>query len=231
MNQTSAMWPNVLILLLLSSTILAFSPSADRMRARRDSSGMQITTIIRTTRTSLYGGGLFGLERKKGNNNCDDDGDRSSRSSSSPSSISKNILSVVPAAAARVLEIPVKSMKRGGLRFVLGLYLVGLPDKGTWTPNQAGDDSGLDMYFKDGSAMFKLVLDDDAVRVDRYGTRPSLAYMLQESVVLHGILDELHSLCSDDDDDGIESVNRLLLLEDPGDAIEKARAALPARRA
>jgi hypothetical protein len=87
------------------------------------------------------------------------------------------------------------------------------------------------MYFKDGSAMFKLVLDDDAVRVDRYGTRPSLAYLLQESVVLHGILDELHSLCSDDDDDGIESVNRLLLLEDPGDAIEKARAALPARRA
>ena len=238
MNLTSAMWPNVLILLLLSPTILAFSPSAEMMRKRDISSRRRRqTTIIRTTtRTSLYGGGrgLFGLERKKGNNNGDNDDDDGDISRSSPPSTSDyDIASIVPAAPSSrvVMEIPVKYMKRGGLRFVLGLYLVGLPDKGTWTPNQAADDSGLDMHFKDGSAMFKLVLDDDAVRVDRYGQRPSLAYLLQESVVLHGILDELHSLCSENDDAGIEMANRLLLLEEPGDAIEKARATLPARRA
>ncbi len=111
---------------------------------------------------------------------------------------------------------------------MLGLHLVGVRDGGTWTPNEASDNV-LDVHFKDGTAMFRLILDDDAVRVDRCGGRPSLAYLLQESLVLHGILDELASLCSDDA--GIEPGDRLLLLEEPGDAIERARAALPARRA
>lgn len=213
------MWPNVLILLLLSTTIRAFMPSAElRVAARRSSRRKKI--VVNRTSSSLDGG-LFGLERKR-----DEDEEGESRSSSSSSSSRSGIISPVPTSSSRVMEIPVASIKRGGLRFVLGLHLVGLQDKGTWRPNQTSDNV-LDMHYKDGTAMFKLILDDDAIRVDRYGVRPSLAYLLQESVVLHGILDELNALCADAN---IESGNRLLLLEEPGDAIERARATLPARK-
>lgn len=126
----------------------------------------------------------------------------------------------------RVLEIPVSSLKQGGLRFTLGLHLVGLQDKGTWSPNQSSDKT-LDMVFKDNSAMFQIVLDEDAIRIDRYGS-PSLAYVLQESLVLHSILDELNTLCFEGE---IEEENRLLRLDEPCDAIERARSNLPARRA
>lgn len=103
-----------------------------------------------------------------------------------------------------------------------------MQDKGTWRPNQS-TDSQLDMYFKDNSAMFSLVLEDDSIRVDRYG-QPSLAYVLQESLVLHNILDELDTLAFGVEEN-IQVESRLLQLEAPGDAIEKARATLPARKA
>mmetsp|Transcript_14679 Transcript_14679/g.31901 ORF Transcript_14679/g.31901 Transcript_14679/m.31901 type:complete len:209 (+) Transcript_14679:85-711(+) len=131
-----------------------------------------------------------------------------------------------PSVPTRVLEIPVSSLKKGGLRFTLGLHLVGLQDKGTWRPNQASDNV-IEMYFKDQSAMFSLVLEDDAIRVDRYG-KPSLAYVLQESVVLHSVLAELKALAFEGE---IEDASRLLQLEEPRDAIEKAIATLPARKA
>ena len=125
----------------------------------------------------------------------------------------------------RVLDIPVASLKKGGLRFTLGLHLIGQQDNGTWKANQASD-TVLDMYYKDNSAMFSVVLEDDAIRVDRYG-QPSLAYVLQESVVLHTVLDELNTLAFEGD---IEVQNRLLQLSSD-DAIEEARSSLPARKA
>ena len=125
----------------------------------------------------------------------------------------------------RVLEIPVQSLKQGGLRFTLGLTLIGLQDKGMWKATQTSDNK-LDVYFQDNSAMFQVALEHNLIRVDRYG-QPSLAYVLQESLVLHKMLDELNTLCIEGD---IESENRLLQLEDPG-AIEKARDTLPARKA
>lgn len=125
----------------------------------------------------------------------------------------------------RVLEIPVQSLKQGGLRFTLGLTLIGLQDKGMWKATQTSDNK-LDVYFQDNSAMFQVVLEHNLIRVDRYG-QPSLVYVLQESLVLHKMLDELNTLCIEGD---IEPENRLLQLEDPG-AIEKARDTLPARKA
>lgn len=126
----------------------------------------------------------------------------------------------------RVLEIPVASLKQGGLRFSLGLYLIGLQDGGMWRANEASSTI-LDMYYKDNSAMFQIVLKANAINVDRYG-QPSLAYVLQESLVLHSVLDEINKLCNDLDD--IKTENRLIQLEN-ADAIEKARATLPARKA
>ena len=130
----------------------------------------------------------------------------------------------------RIIEIPVSSLKKGVLRFTLGLYLIGLqntPDTGSWTANQASD-TALDMYFRDGSAKFSVVSEDSAIAVDRYG-QPSLPYLLQESVILHCVLDEIRTLAFDET---IEKENRLLqFIDESGDAIEKARAVLPARQA
>jgi hypothetical protein len=162
----------------------------------------------------------------------EDDTNNAKNPTSSSLTMPQSTKSALP---IRVMEIPVKSIKRGGLRFVLGLHLVGLHDtnnkvSGIWKPNEATDNT-LDMYYKDNSAMFKIILNDNAILVERYSNPvPSLAYLLQESVVLHGVLDEL-TLLSSDSNNIIEASNRLLQLHDPEDALEIARAKLPARKA
>eukprot|EP00566_Odontella_aurita_P023880 CAMPEP_0113556134 /NCGR_PEP_ID=MMETSP0015_2-20120614/17094_1 /TAXON_ID=2838 /ORGANISM="Odontella" /LENGTH=211 /DNA_ID=CAMNT_0000457469 /DNA_START=147 /DNA_END=782 /DNA_ORIENTATION=+ /assembly_acc=CAM_ASM_000160 len=138
---------------------------------------------------------------------------------------------VDPNAPKRVFDVPCDagSVKVGGLRFALGLHLIGQqgnPEKGTWVANQA-DDGLLDMFFKDKTGMFSVTLGENSISVDRYGPRPSLPYLLQESVILHDFLDELNSLAFEGDD--IEAENRLL--KPKLDAIEKARETLPARKA
>lgn len=202
----------MIVLLSSSSTMRAFhSPSSI-------GTGFRIGRIDASTN----GGELFGLGRSGGDDNIkvDNESDHSS---------TDDIAILVPPNERLVLEIPVLLIKRGGLGFILGLHLIGLDDaRGTWGPNQSSEYS-LDMhYLGDGSGMFQLIFDDDAIRVYRRGSRPSLAYLLQESVALHGILDELSALCFDE---SIESGNRLLRLDAPGDAIDRARATLPARKA
>lgn len=128
----------------------------------------------------------------------------------------------------QVFSIPVQSIKPGGLRFALGLHLIGLqntPDKGSWQANQASD-TVIDMKFRDGSAMFSISLGDEGISVSRYG-QPSLPYLLQESVILHSVLDEISSLAYEGE---IEEENRLLKLQDQ-DSIEEVRSTLPARKA
>ena len=132
------------------------------------------------------------------------------------------------AAPKRIIEIPVNSVKKGGLRMVLGLCLIGLqntPDTASWKANQASD-TVLDMIFKDSAAKFSVVLEDSCIAVERYG-QASLPYMLQESVVLHKVLDELNELAFTTE---VEKENRLFQLEDLN-AIEEARSTLPARQA
>jgi len=140
------------------------------------------------------------------------------------------------AAPKRILDIACDSIKVGGLRFALGLYLLGqqnTPSKGSWTANQA-DDGSLKMYYMDKSAMFSVTLSDNSIAVDRYGPSPSLRYMLQESVALHGLLDELEALAiskSNDGEDEIKNEDRLLIFSEPNTAIETEREKLPARAA
>jgi hypothetical protein len=131
-------------------------------------------------------------------------------------------------APKRVIEIPVTSVKKGGLRMVLGLCLIGLqntPDPGSWRANQASD-TVLDMIFKDNAAKFSVVFEDSCIAVDRYG-QASLPYLLQESVILHKVLDELNELAFTNE---VEAENRLFQLED-STLIEQARSTLPARQA
>ena len=115
----------------------------------------------------------------------------------------------------------------------MGLILISqqnVPEKSTWKANQAGDGL-LDMYFMpDQSAMFSVVITETSIAIDRYGATPSLQYMLQESLLLHTILDELETLAFGGEDD-IEDENRLVRLKEPQDAINLARETLPARKA
>ena len=129
-----------------------------------------------------------------------------------------------------VFDIPTTSVKQGAIRFFLNLHLVSLQrtsDKGTWFSKE-DDTGGLDLYFKDGSGMVSLSFSENAIKAERIGAKPSLQYLLQESILLHGVLDELNKLAFEVDD--IEMEKRLLQLKDK-DGIVQARAKLPARAA
>ncbi|GAX11498.1 hypothetical protein FisN_22Lh191 [Fistulifera solaris] len=129
-----------------------------------------------------------------------------------------------------IIDIPAKNVKVGALRFLMQIYLVGIqnePAPKSWLTKQGGDGD-LQVYFKDGTAMVSIDFQENGVKVRRFGDAPSLQYMLQESVLLHGILDELNNVAVEVDD--IEQEKRLLQLNEPDD-IQKARFKLPARKA
>jgi hypothetical protein len=128
-----------------------------------------------------------------------------------------------------VLDISAKELKVGALRFFLQIYFVGecnKPVKGSWICRQ-NESGGIDMYYKDATGMCSIDMTEYAITVQRHGSRPSLQYQLQESVLLHGLLDELNTLAFEVDD--IEEEKRLLRLYD-NDALEIARETLPAKK-
>ena len=131
-----------------------------------------------------------------------------------------------------VMEIPAKDVKIGALRFLLQIHLVGMqnkPQPNSWLTKQGSDDSNaeLNIYYGDGTGMLSLQLQEYSIKAVRYGEKPSLQYMLQESVLLHSILDELQNVAFEVED--IDEEKRLLRLADEA-AIDKARAKLPARQ-
>jgi hypothetical protein len=91
-----------------------------------------------------------------------------------------------------------------GLLQSIGTYLVSRqnkPNVGAWTVSKYKDRI-LHVLFKDHSAMFSVefVKSSSRIVVQRHTDttkRASLQYMLQESVMLHGVLDEVSSLVSD----------------------------------
>lgn len=181
----------------------AFVVGSSKDLIRGHSCTSSLTEKDSTTELRLFGG-LFG---KKASENKD------------------------PSVPTRVFDIPCSSIKLGGCRFALGLFLIGqqaTPVKGTWKANQA-NDGVLDMFHSDNTGMFSVILTDKSVSVDRYGLEPSLQYRLQESLVLHRLLDEIQILALEGDD--IKDENRLIVLSDPDMAIQQARDKLPARAA
>ena len=134
-----------------------------------------------------------------------------------------------------VLELSASDLKPGPLRFLLNIYLVGEQNKpapNSWLTRQ-GQDDNLQIYYSDGSGMLSLDFDQpNKLRAVRYGEKPSLQYQLQESVLLHGILDELELVAfgSDDEEEEIDASKRLIQFANDK-AIEEVRAKLPARQA
>jgi len=131
------------------------------------------------------------------------------------------------AGATRLLTIPAKSIKPGGLRLLLMFYLMGMqntPERHAWKADQpTRDEYVVDMYYHDRTAVLTVKLTEDEITIDRIGTAPSMSYLTQESVIVDGILDELQICVSQED---IKDDDRLLLLPEPQDAIEKARESL-----
>lgn len=125
-----------------------------------------------------------------------------------------------------VVTIPVKSIKQGGLRLFIMLYMMGMqntPDPGSWKADQPSkSEYVVDLYYKDGSAILSVELTEDSIIVSRVGSSPSTAYTMQESSIVQGILDELR-VCAFDENVALE--NRLLVLKED-DAIDKAQSML-----
>lgn len=96
------------------------------------------------------------------------------------------------------------------------------------------------LYDKDRTGMLQIELlpNDDKhntkqpeIRIYRCGSRPSTSYLMQESVIVDGVLDELQNLSagggssSTEDENDIAEEDRLLI-PDPENAIEEARESL-----
>eukprot|EP00529_Nitzschia_sp_RCC80_P028483 CAMPEP_0113473246 /NCGR_PEP_ID=MMETSP0014_2-20120614/17943_1 /TAXON_ID=2857 /ORGANISM="Nitzschia sp." /LENGTH=272 /DNA_ID=CAMNT_0000366003 /DNA_START=71 /DNA_END=889 /DNA_ORIENTATION=- /assembly_acc=CAM_ASM_000159 len=192
-------------------------------RGKPPSSVSRYSSSATPTQLSMIGDLLNGI---MGNNN--NDGDKSGGNSESGGGGSVSIV-----------DIPAKAVKVGPTKFYLQIYLVGeqnTPTQGSWFLKPNDESGSLDMYFGDGTAMLSIdVQADYGIKISRQGSRPSLQYMLQESVLLHGILDELEVLAfgtGDDDGKEIKAEDRLLQLdgENQADVFSKARETLPARK-
>lgn len=154
----------------------------------------------------------------------DDDDEDKSTPNDSPDAFRSEDLEALPAGTTRLITLPVQSIKPGGLRLFLMFYLMGLqntPEKNTWRANQ-GEDYVVDFRYHDQSALLSIELKDSEIIVDRVGSTPSTAYMMQESVVVEGLLDELLEI---ENAPNVSPADRLLQLQDDN-AIEKARSQL-----
>jgi hypothetical protein len=135
------------------------------------------------------------------------------------------------AGSTRLLSIPVESIKPGGLRLFLMFYLMGMqntPAPGSWRADTQPSKEVyvLDMYYQDRTGALTLTLSEKQITIDRIGSTPSTSYLMQESVIINGILEELQECATQND---VAEKDRLLLLPEPQDAIEKARDSLAFR--
>lgn len=145
----------------------------------------------------------------------------------------------VAAGTTLITSIPVSSIKPGGLRLFLMFYLMGMqntPDPNTWRADPSSsssnsrngeDDESSRLYtvealYGDQSAMISVELLSNEIRICRIGSCPSMAYLVQESVLVDGILDELEQCATEAN----VAEQDKLLIPNPSNAIERARGAL-----
>jgi hypothetical protein len=127
-----------------------------------------------------------------------------------------------------VLDLPASDVKVGALRFLLNIHLVGIcnkPEPNSWFTREM-EYGILNIYYQDGTGMLSLELTEDSIKAIRYGEKPSLLYVLQESILLHSILDEISEVAFD-----VEAEQKKRLLNFPDDSVvQTARDLLPARK-
>jgi hypothetical protein len=161
---------------------------------------------------NIFGGSFFG-NNDEGNNDSDSNNYRDDDDSC------ENI------GTSNIFKMKVKNLKVGGCRLYLSLYLIGEinnPEKHTWKMDQTGD-GGIDLYYRDASGALMILFEDDSIIVNRLGSAPSMNYLMHESSVLTGMLDQLDDIAFDS---SIDEKDRLLTLHEPGDAINIVRESL-----
>jgi len=128
--------------------------------------------------------------------------------------------------SSRIVTIPVESIKPGALRLFLMFYLMGeqnTPEKGSWKIDQpTTEEYAVDAYYHDRTAVIMIRLTDDQITLDRMGSMPSTSFIMQEAVLVDGILEELQRMVLEGE---VKREDRLILLQDDN-AIENAREAL-----
>lgn len=158
-----------------------------------------------------------------GGDNDDDESKRNQPSSIGKSGIDSEEYGYV--GCSNIFKIKAKSLKVGGCRLYLSLFLVGevnSPDKGTWRMDQ-NEDGGIDLYYKDATGAMMIMFHDDEITVNRIGSAPSMNYLMSETSLVNGMLDQLDDIAFDT---SIEEKDRLILLHEPGDAIDNVRESL-----
>jgi hypothetical protein len=142
---------------------------------------------------------------------------------------------------ASIFTIPTKEIKSKPLRFYLQLFLVSqqnFPVKGSWLlATNEEDTERLDLYYADGTGMVSILLDDNGIIVRRQGKRPSLQYMLQESVLLHKLVDEIEQIAFGDGNEGGNNDNLIVdekrliqFASENNNVLTEVRKNLPARQ-
>ena len=191
----------VLSFFLASTSVDAFLPTAHRSQSQRH---------------IIMAGGFM-----------DDVGkffDDLSRKNDRPNVISDKEIDGIYTGSKRIITIPAKTMKSGGLRLYCNLYLMGVqntPEKKRWKASCV-DNSEVNLRYTDLSGSIIIQFTDDGITIDRLGSAPSTKYLMHESIVLNGFLDELHEIVYGGE---VSPENRLLTLVDV-DVIEKARGAI-----
>jgi hypothetical protein len=116
------------------------------------------------------------------------------------------------------------------LDVVWRLHLMGqqnTPTKGTWKCQQPEEEEAdaIFMYFMlDQSASLSVNILDWGIKVKQREIKPSVQFMMQESILLQGLIDRLdHVLYSEQ----VKDANCLLVLKTPLNGLDKARAMLP----
>lgn len=144
----------------------------------------------------------------------------------------------LPEGAVAIVDLPMQYVK-SSIRVLLSFHLMAhqhTPSQDSWKLVQT-EEIPLGMLFRDHTALLVVRIVSNRIRIERHpagpNVLPSLVYQLQESLLVHAILDHLEELVLADPEDGGDGdeVNngRLLQLQDEY-AIREARTKLPARR-
>lgn len=117
-----------------------------------------------------------------------------------------------------------KSLKVGGCRLYLSLFLIGEvnnPQRNTWKMDQ-NEEGGIDLYYNDATGAMMITFDNEEIAVNRMGSAPSMNYLMHETGVINGMLDQLDEIAFDT---SIHEKDRLILLKE-GDEIDVVRESL-----
>ncbi len=192
--------PSVAMFIIIPSTTTREISSGSRLLPRQ-----QQTTLLAMDLGKFFNLSNNSKDGDNGNNNDEDDEEED-----------------YPG-CTNIFRIGVKSIKVGGCRLYLSLFFIGeanTPEKGSWRMNQNGD-GGIDLYYKDATGALIVIFKEDAIIVKRLGSSPSMDYLMQESSMLNGMLDQLDEIAMDS---SINESDRLICIE--GDEINTVRETL-----